>query len=71
MAGLLALQEVVRQTVELVVHDRGQPGERALVAVGPGTEQRADFVGKWFTRARALRHGGRSRHYIGLLRFFD
>jgi hypothetical protein len=70
VAGLLALQVVVRQAVELVVHDRGQPSERALVSVGPHTEQRTDVVGKWFTRAHALRHGGWSRHYIGLLRFF-
>jgi hypothetical protein len=58
VAGLLALQVVVRQTVELVVHNRGQSSERALVAVGPGTEQRTDVVGKWFTRAHVLRHGG-------------
>ena len=71
VAGLLALQVVVRQTVELVVHNRGQPSERALVAVGPRTQQRTDIVGKWLTRAYALSHGGWSRHYIGLLHFFD
>ena len=37
VAGLFALQAVVRQTVELVVDNRGQPSERALVAVGPRT----------------------------------
>ena len=44
VAGPLALHVVVRQTVELVVDDRGQLGERALVPVGPRTEQRADVV---------------------------
>src|SRR4030095_16739634 len=62
VAGLLTLHEVVRQTVELVVHDRGQPGERALVAVGPRTQQRTDVVEKVFTRARSLRHCRWSRH---------
>ncbi len=72
VAGLLALQVVVRQTVELVVHNRGYPSESALVAVGPRTEQRTDVVvGKWFTRVHARTHGGWSPHYIGLLRFFD
>jgi len=71
VTGPLALQIVVRQAVELVVHNRGQPSERVLVAVGPRTEQRTDVVGKWFTRAHALRHGGWPRHYIDLLCFFD
>src|SRR5262245_57811199 len=56
VAGPLALQVVVRQTMELVVHNRGQPIERALVAVGPCTEQGTDVLGESFTRARALRH---------------
>src|SRR4029453_8562052 len=47
----------MRQAVELVVHNRRQPSERALVAVGPRTEQRADVVAKRFTCADALRHG--------------
>jgi hypothetical protein len=59
----------MRQTVELVVHNRGQPDERALIAVGPRTKQRTDFVRKRFTGAQTLRHGGWSRHYIDLLHF--
>jgi hypothetical protein len=71
VAGPLALQIVVRQTVELVVHNRGQPSEGALVAVGPGTEQCTDVVGKRFTRSHDLRHGGGRGIISGLLRFFD
>ena len=61
VARPLALQVVVRQTVELVVHDGGQPSECALVAVGPRTEQSTDIIGKWCTRAHALTHRGWSR----------
>ena len=39
VAGALALHVVVRQAVELVVDDRRQPGERALVPVAPRAEQ--------------------------------
>jgi hypothetical protein len=63
VASLLAFQVVVRQTVELVVHNRGQPSERALVAVGPRTEQRTDVVGNRFNRAHELRHSGWSALY--------
>src|SRR4051812_36076746 len=49
-AGPLAFQVVVRQAVELVVDDRGQLSERALVPVGPRTEQSADIVRNLSTR---------------------
>ena len=44
VAGALALHVVARQAVELVVHDRCQLGERALVPVAPRTEKRTDVA---------------------------
>ena len=70
VGGLLALQVVVRQTVELVVHDRGQPRERSLVALGPRTEHRTDIVRRRFTRAQ-VRHCRWRRIIRGLRRIFD
>ena len=44
VAGALAVSCTARQAAELVVHDRGQLGERALVPVAPRTEKRADLA---------------------------
>ena len=71
VAGALALHVVVRQTVEFVVHDRRQPGERALVPVAPRAEQRTDVVRNRFCRVFTSRGMRAARHYIGLLPFFD
>src|SRR5262249_36511670 len=57
VAGPLAFHVAVREAAKLVVHDRGQPGERALVAVAPGTQERTDVVPNRIASAPALRHG--------------
>src|ERR1700726_4950854 len=44
MAGTLAPHLGARQSVELVIHDRGQPFERTRVSVGPRAEQLAHLV---------------------------
>jgi len=56
VASSLAFQVVVRQTVELVVHDWGQLRERALVPVASGTEKPADLSRDHFTDARVPMH---------------
>jgi hypothetical protein len=50
VAGALAFHVAARQAVELVVNDRGQLFQRALVSVAPGAEQRANVLRGRFTR---------------------
>jgi hypothetical protein len=56
VAGAFTSHVVTRQSSELVVHDRHQPGERVLVSAAPRTEQRADFVPNRFAGARGRTH---------------
>ena len=44
MARTLASHVAARQSVKLLIHDRGQPFERARVAVGPRAEQLAHLI---------------------------
>ena len=69
VAGALTSQAAPGETAKLVVDDRRQLGERALVPVAPRTEKRAD-VGDRFTKAPALMHGAHGRSIRGLHHFF-
>jgi len=44
LAWTLASHVAARQSVELLIHDRGQPFERARVSVGPRAEQLAHLI---------------------------
>ena len=53
VTGTLAFHVAACQAAELVVHDGGQPFERALVSVAPGAEECADIA-----HSRLLRRPG-------------
>src|SRR5437773_1748400 len=46
VAGALAFHVALRQTVELVINDGGQPVECASIPVSPGSEQLAHLAGR-------------------------
>ncbi len=69
VAGALTFQEMVRQTVEFVVDDRRQSCERALVPVGPRTQQRTHVVRNGSTDAHLVMPS--LRDYKHLRHFFD
>ena len=56
VAGALAFHVAARQAAELLVHNRRQLGERALVPVAPGTEKHADVAWNRSTNALASMH---------------
>src|SRR5271165_5993152 len=53
----LALHVMACQAVEFLIDDRGQPFQRALVSVAPGSEQLADVAPSRFTSLRRPLHG--------------
>ena len=71
VASALAFHVVVRQAAELVVHDRGQLGERALVHVAPRTQKRTEVAQSRFSSAPATIHGAGHRIMCGLHHFFE
>jgi hypothetical protein len=52
----LAFHVAASQAVELVINDRGESFESALVSAAPGTEQLADIARSRFTRLFPLLH---------------
>src|SRR5262245_37643670 len=60
VAGALAFHVAVREVAKLLVHDRRQLSERALIATAPRAEERADVFPNWITSAPALPHSADS-----------
>jgi hypothetical protein len=64
VAGAFAFHVAVCEATKLRVHDRRQLGERARVAVAPGTEERTDVFPIWITQRSRLAPLCRRREYM-------